>query len=72
MLGARVRDLTGTPVFCGSIACDLCLMVFQLRERCLSKKSQKRTSYESVSTYNDHNLQSIQVLVAILRYIAHF
>ena len=41
MLGARVQDLTGT--------------VFQLRERCLTKKSQKRTSYESVSTCSDLN-----------------
>lgn len=41
MIGARVQDLTGT--------------VFQLRERCLSKKSQKRTSYESVFMCNDLN-----------------
>lgn len=68
MLGASVRDLNGTPVFCGSLVCDLCLMVFQLRERCLSKKSQKMTSFESVSTCNDHNFQAIQVVVAILRY----
>ena len=68
MLGASVRDLTGTSVFCGSLACDLCLMVFQLRERCQSKKSQKRTSYEYLSTCNDHNFQAIQVVVAILRY----
>ena len=68
MLGASVRDLNGTPVFCGSLACDLCFMVFQLREQCLSKKGQKMISFESVSTCNDHNFQAVQVVVAILRY----
>ena len=65
MLGARVRDLTGTPVFCGSRACDLCLIWFFNYENDVYPKKAKKgllmNLFLLVTT-------SIQVVVAILRY----
>ena len=41
---------------------------FNYENNVYPKKAKKMISFESVSTCNDHNVQAVQVVVAILRY----